>query len=157
MTTPVVALPVHSARPPLVSPEQAATAPVVASTPLLGGDAVDVMFVMPRQYTTVSDLPAPLDPRVRVEAVPERWEAVVTWYGSYATQAGFESRVRRLLASLRAEGLELQLPAPVAGDAGGMGAALGAKSYSYDPPWTPWFVKRNEVAIVVRPPQESAT
>ena len=122
------------------------------------------MFVMPRKYKSASDLPVPLDSRVNIEDVPARYEAIMSWYGGYATQAEFESRVAALVVALRAEGLE---PASE-GDAIPSGVAEGAdaqspgsqhrsvspiaKSYSYDPPWTPWFMKRNEVAVVVQPP-----
>ena len=186
MTSPVVAVP-H----PLVDVSSATRAAVVASTPLLGGESVDIMFVMPKKYKAVSDLPVPLDGRVSVEAIPERWEAVSTWYGGYASQQEFERRVRLLVAALAEEGLEPEgglpaqdTPSPVAvsaaapGDASlsaavqqrdaglsaavqqrpaaGIQPALAAKLYSYDPPWTPWFLKRNEVAVVVRPPPAAA-
>lgn len=176
MTSPVVAVP-H----PLVDVSSAARGAVVASTPLLGGESVDIMFVMPKKYRAVSDLPVPLDGRVSVESIPERWEAVSTWYGGYASQQEFERRVRLLVDALAKEGLEPEgappaqdSPPTVADSAGATGdaglsaavqqrpgaadvpPALAAKLYSYDPPWTPWFLKRNEVAVVVRTPPAAA-
>lgn len=161
MTSPVVSVP----RPRIGAPAKATQTCV--SSPLLSGDAVDVMFVMPRKYKSLTDLPAPRDPRVQVEAQDERWEAVTRWYGAYPSQAEFEARTLRLVSALRSEKLETASPVPQLGaedmvqhptdstpSSSSARAPFIAKSYSYDPPWTPWFMKQNEVAVVVQPPRE---
>lgn len=145
MTSPVVAIP---------SGRIAMTAPVVAEVRSSGG--VDVAFIMPSKFKTVSDLPVPRDSAVHLQALPARWEAVTSWHGAYATQTVFESRTCELLSNLRAAGYT---PTAAPENAGKVvdGTPVLAKSYSYDPPWTPWFMKKNEVAIVIDAPSDIAT
>ena len=67
--------------------------------------------------------------------------------GATVGQAGNEA----LLASLRADGLH---PAPAPPGAGVLvdGVRVVLRAYSYDPPWTPRFLRRNEVAIAIEAP-----
>lgn len=143
MTSPVVAIPASRI---------AMTSPVVSEA---HNGGVEVAFIMPSKYRRAADLPVPRDSTVRLEELPARWEAVMGWYGNYASKEQFESRTRDLLAALRKEGYTA-----VSVAAGGEGMQIGpeervvAKSYSYDPPWTPWFMKKNEVSVVIDTPQD---
>lgn len=105
----------------------AMTAPVTQS----GGDrAWVVRFVMPSSYT-METLPTPNDARVRLVSVPSQRFAVVRFSG-LARPADVERRTASLRAFLERRQLSVA------------GAASLAR---YDPPWTPWFMRRNEVWI----------
>jgi hypothetical protein len=91
-----------------------------------------VRFMMPSGRTP-ENLPRPNDPDIRFRVEPAREMAVVTFSGvareeEYRTQA---DRLRRWLAS---RGLTPQGEATLA---------------QYDPPWTPWFMRRNEVLLEI--------
>jgi hypothetical protein len=150
MTSPVVSQPMGAG-----SSKIAMTSPVV-SQPVGGGGGsathVDVSFILPSQYTSTDDLPVPHNAAVKLEALPARWEAVYTWTGSLPSGEQFDAHARTLLQELRAQGLVPARPAPGEGVAVDGGVAVIAKSYAYDPPWTPPFMRRNEVAIVLEEP-----
>jgi hypothetical protein len=108
----------------------AMTAPVTQS----GSDGAWVVrFVMPSSYT-LETLPTPNDARVRLVPVPPQRFAVVRFSG--LAQPG---DVERRTASLRTflERRQLRI-------------TTGPVSLArYDPPWTPWFMRRNEVWIAI--------
>ena len=97
-----------------------------------------VGFVMPAGETTAT-LPEPADPRVRLREEPETLAAATRYSGRW-TEGGYRDHVAELEAAVRAAGLE---PA---------GAPRWAR---FDPPWTPWFVRRNEVVLPVTGPATS--
>ncbi len=92
-----------------------------------------VSFVMPRGSTRES-LPDPADARVAIRAVPEELAAVAQYSGRW-TSASYEQQTSRLLRAVSAAGLETHGPPRFA---------------RFDPPWTPWFRRRNEVVVPVR-------
>jgi hypothetical protein len=109
----------------------AMTAPVVQE-PDSRGRRFIVGFVMPAGVTA-EDLPDPLDPRVRTRAVPAETAAALRFSGRW-THGAFEKRAATLLAALDAAGLEV----------------VGEPRYArFDPPWTPWVLRRNEVIVPV--------
>lgn len=109
----------------------AMTAPVTQS----GGDGASVVrFVMPSAYT-LETLPTPNDARVRLVPVPPQRVAVVRFSG-LAQPADVERRTASLRNFLVRRQLSVAGPAALA---------------RYDPPWTPWFMRRNEVWIPVSP------
>jgi hypothetical protein len=89
-------------------------------------------FTMPKGWT-LATLPEPLDPLVRVRESPARTVAVLRFSGvwSAARFAGQEQSLRARLAE------------------SGWQAVGPAESLRYDPPWTLWFLRRNEVALPV--------
>lgn len=89
-------------------------------------------FVMPHG-STLTDLPAPRDPLVTMTQTPEELVAAVRFSGRW-TEGGFRKRATELEARATAAGFEIVGPARFA---------------RYDPPWTPWFLRRNEVLIPV--------
>lgn len=104
----------------------AMTAPVV-QTEADGGEHV-VAFVLPASLTAAT-APVPTDPRVRVRQVPDRVAAAVRYSGRWS-----ESAYRRHLADLKAGIARAGL------------VATGPPRYArFDPPFTPWFLRRNEV------------
>jgi len=121
----------------VAGPEKVAmTAPVV-QTEMSTGEHV-IAFVLPASMTAET-APIPTDPQVRLRAVPERLAAATRYSGRWA-----ESAYRRHLADLEAATTQAGL-VPV-------GAARFAR---FDPPLTPWFLRRNEVVQDVRPPDDA--
>lgn len=94
-----------------------------------------VSFTMPAGYT-LATLPVPDDPRVRLRAVPAHCAAVHAYSGTWN-----EQRYAELLAELRAAAREAGLAE--------QGEATLAR---FDPPWKPWFLRRNEIQLPVRCP-----
>jgi hypothetical protein len=88
-------------------------------------------FFMPAGYELAS-LPAPLDPRIALRVLAPRRVAVVRYRGGWS-----ESRYSRELDRLRHWIAAGELP-----DQGG--PAVWAR---YDPPFLPWFLRRNEIWI----------
>jgi hypothetical protein len=93
-------------------------------------------FTMPALYT-LATLPEPLDSRVSLRSVPPHRVATVRYRGAWS-EARYRSEREGLRASMRAEGL------PGAGS-----APVWAR---YDPPFVPWFWRRNEIWIELAPP-----
>ena len=125
MTAPVLQTPV------MQTPGGGAGEPVPLVEPHGAGQWV-VRFTMPRRYA-LGALPAPRDARVRLRAAPPARFAVIHFSGLAAPD-----EVGRETAKLIAwtQGRRLR-PTGV--------AALA----QYDPPWTLWFLRRNEVLIPV--------
>lgn len=110
----------------------AMTAPVLqepARQPHAGEPAWTVSFVLPPG----GDYPMPADSRVHLREVPEHTAAAIRFSGRWS-----DSSVRRhteeLMAAVTAYGWQ-----PV-------GAPRWAR---FDPPWKPWFLRRNEVVVEV--------
>lgn len=91
-----------------------------------------VSFVMPAQYTLQS-LPAPVDARVALRAVPERRVLAVRFGGNWSERRA-AAQLERLQAVLTSRGWSAR-SAPV--------------SARYNAPWTLPFLKRNEWLIEV--------
>jgi len=105
----------------------AMTAPV---TQTRADGAWVVRFTMPSRYS-LETLPAPNDARVKLRAVPPARFAVVRFSG-IATQASFEAKTAELMGFVQTHHFR----------------AVGAASLAqYNPPWTLWFMRRNEVMI----------
>jgi len=114
------------------------TAPVITSqkipmtAPVLS-DAASMSFVMPAG-TTREETPDPLDSRVRIVTLLEREIAVIRFSG-YAPRKDVDAAASRLLEGLNKAGI---IP---------VGQSFLMR---YNPPWTPGFLRRNEVAIEFR-------
>jgi len=111
---------------PVITPERIdMTAPVIS-----GGGSMS--FVVPSKYTMES-VPVPNDGRVRIHEVPERKLAVLRFRG-WARDESVEKRKVKLLSVLRDSGIE----------------TIGEPSLlRYNSPWTPGFMRRNEIAIEI--------
>ena len=96
-----------------------------------------VAFALPSGYT-LATAPQPRDPTVRIREVPAR--VVACWrYSGRWTVESFEQHEALLRERMRAGGLVAN------------GEAILAR---YNPPFTPWFMRRNEVLIPVSAPAE---
>lgn len=92
-----------------------------------------VRFLMPAKYT-LADLPAPAQADVRLVEIPPRRMAAVRFSGSW-TDAAFGEQTARLREWMATQGL----------------TAVGAPVYAYyNDPFTPSFLRRNEVLIEVQ-------
>jgi hypothetical protein len=101
------------------------TAPVTQAATSTG---FIVQFVLPKTVT-LATAPVPLDDRVQLREVPPARVAVIR-YSGFWTDANYERHRAQLEAALTAAGL----------------AASGPPVYSrYNPPFTPWFLRRNEI------------
>ncbi len=107
----------------------AMTAPVTQTE---GADGWVVRFFMPAGATPES-LPVPADGRVRLAVVPAGRVAVVRFSG-WALPGGVARQEAALRGWMAGRGLVAK------------GAATLAQ---YDPPWTLWFLRRNEVMVPV--------
>jgi hypothetical protein len=114
------------------SEEIAMTAPVAQEKV---GDVYRITFFMPSKYT-LETLPQPTDTRIRLRAEPMRSVAAIRYRGFWS-RSRYDDHERRLREWIQRRGLE-----PV-------GEPVWAR---YDPPFMPWFLRRNEVLIEVRGP-----
>jgi len=98
-----------------------------------------VTFNMPGEYAR-EELPVPDDSRVRIAELPERYLAVLRYGGNWS-EARYREHESTLL-SLVGETFAWTM--------------RGAPSWArYNPPFTPWFMRSNEVAIEVVPTQQA--
>lgn len=114
------------------------TAPVITSTKIpmtapVVSDAASMSFVMPPEKNR-DEIPEPLDSRVRISTLPAREVAVIRFRG-YAPKEEVAAAEVRLREGLRQAGIE-----PV-------GEPFLLR---YNPPWTPGFLRRNEVGMEIK-------
>ena len=91
-----------------------------------------VTFMMPSEYT-LETLPEPLDDRVELREVEGKLVAALKYSGTWSKKR-FEKKKERLESLIQERGLS-----PV-------GEPVFAR---YNPPFMPWFLRRNEVLIPV--------
>ena len=105
------------------------TAPVTQS-PSPGGFVVQ--FVLPKTVT-LATAPEPLDPRVELQEVPGKRIAAIR-YSGFWTQDNHDTHLARLRAALSAARLQ----------------SVGEPTLArYNPPFTPWFLRRNEIWLEI--------
>ena len=113
------------------------TAPVITSekiqmTAPVISDEKSMSFVMP-EGKREEDMPIPLDSRVKITTLPPREVAVVQFKG-YASKKDVSAAKVRLLEGLKKAGIT------------GAGVPVLMR---YNAPWTPGFLRRNEVGIEI--------
>ena len=91
-----------------------------------------VSFVMPASYT-LETLPEPVDPNVKLRQVPARRMAAVRYSGFWSEKAYLRYKME-LESWIQKSGFTI------------MGDPIWAR---YNPPFTPWFLRRNEILIQV--------
>ncbi len=112
---------------PVVSQQIEMTAPVLS-------DSGSIAFVMPEEYR-LATTPEPLDDRVKISEVPDRLVAALRFSGRW-TNSLFEKKTKELLDELRKARIKTR---------GNVFSML------YNAPFTPSFMRRNEVAVEVEP------
>jgi hypothetical protein len=113
---------------PVVSEQIAMTAPVLSETG-------SIAFIMPEGFT-LETTPKPLDERVKIVEIPERTVAALRFSGRWSDSV-FKKKSEDLLVEIENAGLK---------------AAGQVFSMRYNGPYTPWFLRRNEVAVEVELP-----
>jgi hypothetical protein len=109
----------------------AMTVPVEETDPPKGGGIM--RFFLPK--SVASTPPVPTDPAVQLVTVPAQTLAVIR-YSGVATDGARATELALLQRALARAGIN----------------AEGEPSYySYDPPWALPFVRRNEIAVAVKP------
>ncbi len=105
----------------------AMTAPVTQT----GSDGAWVVrFTMPASYS-LETLPEPSDPKVKLRNIAPARFAVIRFSG-FASETSVAEKTAELTAFVKAHRLQTIGPASLA---------------QYNPPWTLWFMRRNEVMI----------
>jgi len=125
--------PVLQRRPESQEPEPQPQPSVETETTQTAPGRYVVSFVMPAGSSPDS-LPVPQDARVVIRTVPEELAAAVRYSGRW-TSGSYRQQVARLRTAVADAGLEVVGPPRFA---------------RFDPPWTPWFRRRNEVVLPVR-------
>ena len=108
----------------------AMTAPVTQAADASG---MRVQFVLPRGVT-LETAPEPLDPRVQLREVPASQWAALRYSGTWS-QANYDEHLALLKTTLAKEGVATQ------------GEPVLAR---YNAPFTPWFLRRNEIWLALR-------
>lgn len=91
-----------------------------------------VSFMMPASYT-LETLPEPVDRRINLRQVPARRMAVVRYSGFWSEKNYLRYKME-LESWIRDRGITI------------VGAPVWAR---YNPPFTPWFLRRNEILIPI--------
>ena len=113
------------------------TAPVITSekikmTAPVISDANSFSFVMPLEYK-LEEIPEPLDPQIGIRKIPARRLAVIRFKG-YARQKNVNEAKARLLSALQSSGIV---------------TVCEPFLMRYNAPWTPGFMRRNEIGIEI--------
>jgi effector-binding domain-containing protein len=111
---------------PVVSQQIGMTAPVLS-------DTGSMAFVMPEEYR-IETTPEPLDNRVKIIEIPARTMAALRFSGRWS-ESLFKAKTKELLDELTNAKIKTK---------GNVFTML------YNAPYTPWFMRRNEVAIEVK-------
>ena len=108
------------------------TAPVTqAAVPGAAGSYV-IQFVLPKGVTLAS-APEPLDPRVNLREVPASRIAAIR-YSGFWSDANYAEHLNKLRSVLKTAGVD----------------TVGEPVFSrYNPPFMPWFLRRNEIWLSV--------
>ena len=93
-----------------------------------------VAFTMPSEYS-LDRLPVPDDPAIRLRPVGERRVGAIRFSGVWDAER-FDAKAAELRRWLASKG-ETTIGEPVAA--------------RYNPPWTPWFLRRNEILFELAP------
>ncbi len=96
-----------------------------------------VQFILPKGVSPESS-PVPKDERVHVRDVAPLRVAAIVYSGTWSTR-NYEEHLTKLKAILAEKGISWQ------------GEAVYAR---YNPPFTPWFLRRNEIWLALRPVME---
>jgi len=107
------------------------TAPV-ESREAQESEGITYSFVMESRYT-LDTLPGPNNESIRIREKPSRFVAVRRFSGRWS-EANMAQNERELLQALSADGIEPQ------------GAVELAR---YNGPFTPWFMRRNELIVPI--------
>jgi hypothetical protein len=110
---------------PVVSEQIAMTAPVLS-------ESASIAFVMPEELT-LETTPEPLDERIKIVEIPKRDVAALKFSGRWSNSI-FKKKSKEMLEELKKAEIE---------------TVSQVFAMRYNGPFTPWFMRRNEVAVEV--------
>lgn len=110
---------------PVISEEIEMTAPVLS-------EKESIAFVMPKKYS-LNTLPKPLDKRIKIIQIPARIIAALRFSGRWSSSL-FDKKSTKLLEIVKKENISIKGP---------------VFSMRYSSPFTPWFLRKNEVAVEI--------
>ena len=110
---------------PVLSENIEMTAPVLS-------EKNSISFIMPEGYT-LENTPKPNDKRIEIKEIPKRYIAALKFSGSWANSK-FKDKSKELLFALESSKIKTK------------GNIFLMR---YSSPFTPWFLRRNEVAIEI--------
>jgi hypothetical protein len=91
-----------------------------------------IQFTMPKKFT-LETLPEPNDVRVHLRKIPARRVAVYRYSGRW-TEERYQEKLKEFLSALKNDHLQI----------------VGEPVFSrFDPPFMPWFLRRNEIWMEV--------
>lgn len=111
---------------PVITPER------IEVTAQMISRSGSMSFIVPSKYTMES-VPTPNDKRIRIHEMPERKIAVIKFRG-WARDKDVEKQKARLISALQCKSVET------------IGEPFLMR---YNSPWTPGFMRRNEIAIEI--------
>jgi hypothetical protein len=122
---------------PMTSPvsQEAASEKIPMTAPVNQekvGEKWRITFLLPSRYS-METLPEPLDPRIKLVEIPPRLMAAFKYSGTWSRER-YEKREKQLKELIRQKGLTI------------VDEPIFAR---YNPPFMPWFFRRNEVLIPV--------
>jgi hypothetical protein len=117
----------------MTAPVGQTLAPSSNSETAVDSESYVIAFTMPSNYSLAS-LPKPKDPDVSLRELPARKIAVIKFSGMWS-ETRYKENLKRLRDWLKSNQLVAQSPPMYA---------------RYDPPWTLWFLRRNEIQIEVK-------
>ncbi|PKF63543.1 heme-binding protein [Psychromonas sp. psych-6C06] len=94
-----------------------------------------VSFMIPDKYTPET-VPEPTNTNVTIREVPARYIASIT-YSGFWSESGYQTHYKKLQQWMDDAGYKV------------VGEAIWAR---YDPPFKPWFLRRNEILIPIEKP-----
>lgn len=97
-----------------------------------------VSFMMPASYS-LETLPEPKDPKVILRQVPARHIAAIR-YSGFWSKKGYTSNKDKLEAWIKENHFSV------------VGEPIWAR---YNPPFTPWFMRRNEILVPIANPSDN--
>lgn len=99
-----------------------------------GGAEWVIRFFMPAEHSSRETLPAPADGQIEVRDLPHRKIAAIRYSGTWS-ESRYRSNLKELETWIRRSGQRASGPSIFA---------------RYNPPWTPWFLRRNEILIPLK-------
>jgi hypothetical protein len=92
-----------------------------------------VQFTMPEEFN-VTNLPEPSDSRVHIREIPPRDLAVFSYSGTWSENR-YKNKLSEFVSYLKKDGVQT------------IGEPIFAR---FNPPFMPWFLRRNEIWIEVK-------
>ncbi len=92
-----------------------------------------ISFVMPAEFTEISELPSPSNSEVSLRAIPQELVLIDQFSGRWS-ESIYADRLAKLQLCASHNGYSVS------------GTPRFAR---FNPPWTPWFMRRNEIQLPV--------